>query len=342
MLSLMNIHRLTTTKCLGCHYDQAGQMLGFTLNGVPYFYIRNLQGDVVAIYCADGVIVARYVYDAWGNHVYISDSEIARINPIRYRGYYFDNETQLYYLQSRYYDPVLRRFISADVYMDTGQIPLGTNMYAYCLNDPVNLIDPYGTFAITLTLLTVAVTFTTTQLIVGGTVAAAAIILSHPEVQREVGRVIDNTIDAISTTVIPAHPPAPTAPPVSQARPAAERAATAERTITQTLRNPPPGMQYWEATTRGSIVSLDPTRPLTLQQAASRVRDGQDVFAATRLHAEFLAQMVGGSNLRIIEEIERGNRGSRPGTPHWHFHLWDPAQPPHIRAFNGVHIYFVI
>ena len=130
------------------YYDQAGQMLGFTLNGVPYFYIRNLQGDVVAIYCADGVIVARYVYDAWGNILH-AEGRLAHINPIRYRGYYWDAETQLYYLQSRYYDPALRRFISADVYMDTGQIPLGTNMYAYCLNDPVNLKDPDGRIAIT-------------------------------------------------------------------------------------------------------------------------------------------------------------------------------------------------
>ena len=93
---------------------------------------------------SDGIIVARYEYDSWGNHLYISDSEIARINPIRYRGYYWDAELELYYLQSRYYCPQLRRFISADVLLDTGVGILGTNMYIYCNNDPVNLWDPDG------------------------------------------------------------------------------------------------------------------------------------------------------------------------------------------------------
>jgi len=75
----------------------------------------------------------------------VSDTDIARINPIRYRGYYWDNATQLYYLQSRYYDPSLRRFVSADIYMDTADGIMGANMYAYCHNDPVNYYDPEGT-----------------------------------------------------------------------------------------------------------------------------------------------------------------------------------------------------
>ena len=73
----------------------------------------------------------------------------------------------------------------------------------------------------------------------------------------------------------------------------------------------------------------------------SRVRDGQDVFAATRLHAEFLAQMVAGPGRGIWEEIDLGNRGSRPGTPHWHFHI--TALGNHrIRLHGGVHIYFLV
>ena len=129
------------------HYDQSGSMIGFTLNGVPFFYLRNLQGDVVAIHDASGNVVARYAYDAWGNLLYYS-GPLARINPITYRGYYFDWETGLFYLETRYYNPQLRRFISADIYMDTGQGVRGTNMYMYCLNDPINWIDPEGTSAI--------------------------------------------------------------------------------------------------------------------------------------------------------------------------------------------------
>jgi len=123
------------------HYDQAGTMLGFELNGTPYFYVRNLQGDVVAVLDSNGTVVARYVFDAWGN-VLSATGRLAYTNPITYRGYYKDWATGLYYLQSRYYDPALRRFISADVYADTGVGILGTNVYAYCNNDPINHWDP--------------------------------------------------------------------------------------------------------------------------------------------------------------------------------------------------------
>jgi RHS repeat-associated protein len=128
-------------------YDQGGKMLGFTLNGVPYFYIRNLQGDVVGIYDAAGAVVATYAYDAWGKILDIREFSvytIGRLNPIRYRGYYYDTETGYYYCQSRYYNPEWCRWISADVYMDTGDGIMGTNMYAYCQGDPVNFGDPSG------------------------------------------------------------------------------------------------------------------------------------------------------------------------------------------------------
>jgi len=134
-------------ETIAWHYSQDGQMLGFTLNGVPYFYVRNIQGDVVSVIDLDGNVVAWYTYCAWGN---ILDTwqavgyNIGEINPIRYRGYYWDSETQLFYLQSRYYSPELRRFVSADVFLDTGVGILGTNMYIYCNNDPVNLWDPTG------------------------------------------------------------------------------------------------------------------------------------------------------------------------------------------------------
>ncbi|MCL2447069.1 MAG: RHS repeat-associated core domain-containing protein [Oscillospiraceae bacterium] len=113
------------------------------MNDIPYFYVRNLQGDVVSVIDIDGNVVAWYTYCAWGN-ILDYGGELARVNPITYRGYYFDWELGLYYLQSRYYCPALRRFISADVFLDTGVGILGTNMYAYCNNDPVNLSDPTG------------------------------------------------------------------------------------------------------------------------------------------------------------------------------------------------------
>jgi RHS repeat-associated protein len=106
-----------------------------------------LQGDVVGIYDANGDVVARYAYDAWGKILDIREFSvytIGRLNPIRYRGYYFDTETGFYYCQSRYYNPQWCRWISADVYMDTGDGIMGTNMYAYCQGDPVNFGDAEG------------------------------------------------------------------------------------------------------------------------------------------------------------------------------------------------------
>ena len=127
-------------------YDESG-VFSFVYNGVQYYYIKNLQGDVVAIANADGTILVEYVYDAWGDVISITGTEAATlgaINPIRYRGYYFDADTEFYYLNSRYYDPEIRRFINADEYASTGQGFIGYNMYAYCLNNPVNRIDDSG------------------------------------------------------------------------------------------------------------------------------------------------------------------------------------------------------
>ncbi len=113
-----------------------------------FWYEKNIQGDIVAIYNASGVRLATYVYDAWGNHsvTYTNGgaSTAAQYNPFRYRGYYYDTDLGMYYLQSRYYDPNTYRFINADGYVSTGQGILGNNMFAYCGNNPVNRIDPTG------------------------------------------------------------------------------------------------------------------------------------------------------------------------------------------------------
>jgi RHS repeat-associated protein len=105
--------------------------------------VLNLQGDVVKLVDQDGAEAAAYAYDAWGNLLSASGS-MAELNPLRYRGYYYDSETGFYYLQSRYYDPANRRFINADSYAGTGQGILGYNMFAYCSNNPVRRVDSAG------------------------------------------------------------------------------------------------------------------------------------------------------------------------------------------------------
>ena len=128
-------------------YDASGSPMAVVYNGAVYYYITNLQGDVVAILDSAKNAVVEYTYDAWGRILTTSGSMATTLgvhNPLRYRGYVYDSETQLYYLQSRYYDPQLGRFINADAFASTGQGLLGNNMFAYCNNNPVLFADATG------------------------------------------------------------------------------------------------------------------------------------------------------------------------------------------------------
>ena len=121
-----------------------------TYGGATYYYATNIQGDVVAILDSTGAAVVTYTYDAWGNILTTTGtlaSTLGTHNPLRYRGYVYDLETGLYYLQSRYYNPEMGRFLNADALVSTGQGILGNNMFAYCLNNPVNLEDITGSAA---------------------------------------------------------------------------------------------------------------------------------------------------------------------------------------------------
>ena len=120
-----------------------------------YYYTHNSRGDIIGIYNGAGELKAHYEYDAWGNVISITDNNgnvitnpnhIGNLNPFRYRGYYQDTETGLYYLMSRYYDPITHRFINADGYFQSGTSILEANTFAYCGNNPTSFSDSTGTF----------------------------------------------------------------------------------------------------------------------------------------------------------------------------------------------------
>ena len=129
-------------------YDANGDVVSVNYNGTEYFYLRNGQNDVVGLMDGSGTKVVEYTYDAWGKLISTTGTlatSLGADNPYRYRGYYYDTETGLYYLMTRYYDPEVCRFISADVYLSTGQGVLGNNRFAYCNNNPMLLSDSNGT-----------------------------------------------------------------------------------------------------------------------------------------------------------------------------------------------------
>ena len=232
------------------HYGVDG-IAGFTLKLsdtiiYEYTYKKNIQGDIIGIYDSNNVLICKYIYDAWGNHKtlilsnngeYIDISStsdytninnnyifIATINPFRYRSYYFDTDTGLYYLNTRYYDPELGRFINADAIgiLNTAQEELnGLNLYAYCFNNPVNDIDENGNWSwkrfwkavavIVVTAVAVAVTVATfgTGSIVGGaivagTVAAGANVFNQTVIENKSFGEVDWAsvgIDFLATTL---------------------------------------------------------------------------------------------------------------------------------------------
>jgi len=125
------------------------ELLGFTYNNNTYYYHKNMFGDIIGIYDSDYNEIVTYQYDSWGvikNIIDNSSINIGTINPFRYRSYYYDNETELYYLNSRYYNPRIGRFINADAYVATGQSLIGHNMFCYCGNNPITRIELEGCF----------------------------------------------------------------------------------------------------------------------------------------------------------------------------------------------------
>lgn len=134
------------TNTLNFTYDPDGIALGVNLNSTDYYYLYNAQGDVIALYDSAGTVVTEYKYDSWGKLLSTTGSAAATIgllNPLRYRGYFYDTDLGFYLLETRYYDPETGRFINADGVLDARSAN-GANLYEYCLNNPINAEDTNG------------------------------------------------------------------------------------------------------------------------------------------------------------------------------------------------------
>ena len=143
------IFEISDEETVAYIYDSDMNVIGMIIDDETYYFEKNVQSDVLRILDDNGNVMCEYVYDAWGNVICINgDEELARKNPFRYRSYYYDVETGLYYAESRYYDPVVGRFINADKIEEIIWDYTNLNMYAYCGNDPVNYYDPSGEAAV--------------------------------------------------------------------------------------------------------------------------------------------------------------------------------------------------
>ena len=152
MAGSLLVSERTGDETIWYQYDSAASLVAMIIGGTRYNYVRNAQNDIIGLIDSTGKRVVSYKYDSWGKVVSITGTLAATVgqkNPFRYRGYYFDAESGMYYLQSRYYDPEIRRFISADDFGILSANSVGLkqkNLYAYCENNPVVRLDNGGQF----------------------------------------------------------------------------------------------------------------------------------------------------------------------------------------------------
>ena len=157
-------------------------------NNEVYYYIKNGQNDIIGILDNNYNKIVEYIYDSWGNILEIKDNSnnnIGIINPFRYRSYYYDNETKLYYLNSRYYNPLWGRFINCDGIINDDEI-VGCNLYTYCNNNAITLVDPTGESGV-LSLLGIAKVLA--PIVVYGALGYAGAKVAAPVIYDAVSRV---------------------------------------------------------------------------------------------------------------------------------------------------------
>ncbi len=183
-------------------YDASGSVSGAKFFNQMYTYRKNLQGDIIGMYNRQGELVVEYTYDAFGNVLSCTGEAaytVGDINPFLYRGYYFDYDLGLYYLNSRYYDPVVGRFINADSFVSTGQGIIGNNMFAYCLNNPIMASDPSGQIGIILLGLAIGVC---SQVVSDLVTSATTGSLEFSSWETYVGSAVGGLVGCVVTPVV--------------------------------------------------------------------------------------------------------------------------------------------
>ena len=279
------------------------------------FKLDKLQGDIVEILDLCYSQVVSYEYDSWGNILSIKDSQgneitdtthIGLINPFRYRGYYYDNETKWYYLNSRYYNPEWGRFLNMDSYAgEIGGNILSHNPYIYVLNNPIVNFDTPGTFALSL---------------IAGTGVLIGMVAGYYALKE-----VTKTMAAIGVGVL--SNPANSLPTLTSRPKKATEAKTKDDVKTQVkpiLPQTPIDEQSKPCTT-AEIRFKDVVRGerLTILESISYVESGRDVMCDTQLSAEGVAMAF---------STHYGPEGPHQNMPGYypHYHPWNGPNHPHI------------
>ena len=159
---IMKMEKVTSSGKITMYftYDQRDELQSVTESNKEYYYIKDITGNIIKIKDEEGNSIVEYKYDAYGKveKTIIENNNVSKYNPFIYKGYYYDEETELYYCNTRYYSPEIGRWISIDDvdYLDPESIS-GLNLYCYCMNDPINYCDPSGHFTIAALLISIGI-----------------------------------------------------------------------------------------------------------------------------------------------------------------------------------------
>ena len=319
-------------------YDAQSRPAMVEFNGVLYSYVHNLQGDVVGIVDSAGSLVVEYKYDAWGKPTLVRTltaayEALAELNPFRYRGYVFDEETGLYYLRSRYYSPNCGRFINVDSYSGKLGQSHAHNLFAYSYNSPIAFIDKDGYSATTAGAIYYIIIYVSGTdwnkagsvfaKIVGAVAVAIASYRAKMEIQtpEEVRRAAGITATMDAATIE-----------------AKLLEATTSSAVKHLMYEEGYNYYYIAFTKNGTLYTID--LPLTFEEAyiaaqgtviTNAVREKfrsskrvWGIYAAPYAASKLAAALIPGSTERsLIASMEEHSSSGIPGDYYWHWHTPD-------------------
>ncbi len=302
------------------------------------------MGDVISITDAQGIELVQYEYDAWGNITATNapnvdapyDEELANINPLRYRGYYLDNETGYYYLQSRYYDPDICRFINADAYIipqKSKEISVGNNLFTYCNNNSVNNSDNSGMVAGVLTSVGIGMILLALIAVIGMTWTLSKTInnVDYSFVANnlsDLSRTYKLKATVIKALVVSCMKSAYSyakrvAGKTSKAISLAISIAVADAKVKTVMKNNK-RCDYWAAYRSNNVIILG--SKLSRNSAVSRIRKGLNVMSRGKSNAR-TAAYIAGNNRQPVGPERHGYLGQGY---YWHYHIYKHSNNSHI------------